>query len=44
MLDWNFVLGRDTSVSASYERRVADANGGVTYTGNVFRVQLNRRF
>lgn len=43
-LDWNWALGRDTSASAGYERRVADADGGITYTGNVFRIQLNRRF
>ena len=44
MLDWNFELGRDTSLSANIERRIADAEGGVTYTGSIFRVQLNRRF
>ena len=44
LLDWNWALGRDTSASVSYERRVADASGGVTYTGNIFRIQLNRRF
>lgn len=44
LLDWNVAVGRDTSVSASVERRVADTGGGVTYTGNVLRIQLNRRF
>jgi len=43
-LDWNWALGRDTSVSANYERRIADANGGVTYTGNIYKIQLSRRF
>jgi len=44
MLDWNFALGRDTSLNASIERRIADAEGGLTYTGSIYRVQLNRRF
>lgn len=43
MLDWNWALGKDTSIRANYERRVANANGGFTYTGNNFTVQLNRR-
>jgi len=43
-LDWNWALGRDTSVSANYERRIADANGGVTYTGNIYKIQFSRRF
>lgn len=43
MLDWNWALGKDTSISANYERRVANANGGITYTGNSFIVQLDRR-
>lgn len=44
MLDWNFELGRDTSLSANIERRIADTEGGLTYTGSIYRVQLNRRF
>lgn len=44
MIDWNWALGKDTSVSTNIERRVADVDGGVTYTGNLYRVQLNRRF
>ncbi len=43
MIDWNWALGKDSSVSAKYERRIAHANGGITYSGNVFGVQLNRR-
>jgi len=44
MIDWNWALGRDTSVSSGVERRIATANGDVTYTVNLFNIQLNRRF
>lgn len=44
VLDWNWALGRDASVSASYERRIAHAAGNNTYGVNIFRVQLNMRF
>jgi len=43
-VDWNWALGKDMSVSANAERRTADVDGNVSYTGNIFKVQLNRRF
>lgn len=44
LLDWNWALGRDTSLSFNVERRIANADGDVSYSGNTFKIQLNRRF
>lgn len=44
LLDWNWALGNDTSVSTGYERRIARTRGDNTYTSHIFRIQLNRRF
>ncbi len=43
-LDWNWELGRDASVSFNYQRSVAHAAGNNSYTSNIYRIQLNKRF
>lgn len=43
-LAWNVALANDTSVSASWQRRLARVDGGVTYTGTLYQLQLQQRF
>ncbi len=44
MLDWNWALGRDTSLSLKLQRRIADTEGNNTYSTNIFQLRLNQRF
>ncbi len=44
MLDWNWALGRDSSVSLNLQRRIADTEGNNTYTTNIVQLRLNQRF
>ncbi len=44
VIDWNWPLGNDSSVSASIERRITDTDGNNTYTANILQIKLNRRF
>jgi len=44
MLDWNWALGRDTSLSLNMQRRIADTEGNNTYSTNIFQLRLNQRF
>ncbi|MDA9909234.1 hypothetical protein N9E57_01785 [Gammaproteobacteria bacterium] len=44
VIDWNWPLGNDSSVSTSIERRIADTDGNNTYTANILQIKLNQRF
>ena len=44
VIDWNWPLGNDSSVSTSIERRIADTDGNNTYTTNILQIKLNQRF
>ena len=44
MLDWNWALGRDSSLSLNMQRRIVDTEGNNTYTATIFQLRLNQRF
>jgi hypothetical protein len=43
-LNLNRSLGRDTSIGANFERRIAQIEGDITYTVNLFTLELIGRF